>query len=148
VTSFGKNFWMSSERGLWTYLREGMKGRWHVTRHEDMLQSGIPDVSYGILGVQGWIELKQAHEWPKRGGALRLPHLSAEQRHWLTERGTIGNRCWILLQVEQDYFLLGYPTVFEVGESNKQELIEMSHGYWSGTIVWKELARRLFDGIN
>ena len=75
-----------SEKALWKAVRTGMKGRWHATRHEDKLTLGIPDVSYGMNGVAGWIELKFVSKPPARGGAVAVPHFSKEQRRWMLSR--------------------------------------------------------------
>lgn len=97
------------EKTFWSYLRQGMKGRWeHVNRHEDLLGVGIADVSYYHKG-NSWIELKNINELPKRpktgislgqwhknGGAQR--HFLVKRRGWLFVRMLRPTRYYMLFR--------------------------------------------------
>jgi len=139
---------MSRESSLWRYVREGMGRRWHATRHEDALTAGIPDVSYGICGVQGWIELKVVERAPL-SGVIRVRHFTKEQRAWLKARGSHGNRTWLLLKIERRtapraYLLFPWRTLDMVGECNMDELNGGSlGGRWHSSIDFDEFAKAI-----
>lgn len=105
-----------SEAALWAHLRRKLRGRWDAQRHEDILARGVPDVSYGARGVQGWIELKYLDAWPARGGVVRIPHYTREQRLWLRFRGEAGGRCFLLLRVGREHLLFDWRGAQVVGE--------------------------------
>jgi hypothetical protein len=89
------------EQKMWDYISDKMRGRWNAQRHEDELSNSVPDVSYGIRGRDGWIELKTIEAWPKRESTkINLPHLRPGQVNWIEDRARNGNgRCWLLLMV-------------------------------------------------
>lgn len=83
------------EGTFWDFLNDKMGNRWDVQRHEDKYSVGIPDLSYGINGVNGWIELKACPKWPTKG----IPYYTPAQANWLTARGKKGGRCFILVKI-------------------------------------------------
>lgn len=97
---------MSSEKSTWASLKRIVGDRWHATRIEDRLQSGVPDVSWGARGVQGWIELKYVPKPPVRLGTPFRIGLRPEQAVWLQQRGRVGNYCWVLARVQNLQWLL------------------------------------------
>lgn len=131
-----------SEKALWRYLRDGMKGRWHVQRHEDRLAKGIPDVSYALQGHCGWVELKFVPRWPRnRSDALRIPHLTIEQRLWLSKRGEHSDLVWVLLQVEKEYLLINHRHIDLVGHVNRESLVNIAALHCVGSLDFEELTR-------
>ncbi len=87
-----------SEKSLWSYIRNGMKGKWtHANRHEDSVSIGIADVSYYHRG-NSWIELKEVKKLPvRRNTPVRLGQWhknGGAQRHFLTQR-----KGWLLIRV-------------------------------------------------
>lgn len=88
---------------------EGLKreGRWHACRHEDSATVGVPDVSYGLDGRNGWIELKSVPRWPRKA-PVRIRDLTVHQVRWLEKRGEAGGCCWLLLSVGRDYILMDH----------------------------------------
>jgi hypothetical protein len=63
-------------------LREAMPGA-VVTRHEDKLQAGIPDISVAWRGITSWVEVKH---W-RRGRPSRLTALQNARLHDLRSSG-------------------------------------------------------------
>ena len=119
------------ESDLWKTFRdklfkERLKGRKRdVKRIENNVALGTPDVNYCIEGAEGWVELKHAREWPKRGGPLKLRHFTPEQRLWIHLRQGAGGKAFVLLKVEDDYFL--FWNIDEVGKTlNRAQLIKQS----------------------
>lgn len=110
-----------NEATLRRYVRDGLHKCGVLTaHHEDMLNVGVPDLSYSHAGVHGWIELKWAAEWPARSTTpLRLPHYTKEQRHWLLSRGRAGGRCWLLLRVGREHLLFDHERAQHVGEMER-----------------------------
>jgi hypothetical protein len=117
-----------NEATLWRYLRNGLRPlRVDLQRHEDIAGVGIPDVSYGARGVNGWIEDKYAKGWhkvrkyrPLEGAQAVTVRWRPGQREWLRRRGELGGRCWLFLRVGHENFLFssrclpreGAPTSF------------------------------------
>lgn len=152
-----------SERSLWIYVRRGMAGKWDATRHEDRINLGIPDVSYGITepslllesnSVNGWIELKKVRAWSKgiKRPFIRLPKFTIEQRDWLIQRGLHGGRCWLLLQVRREYFLFSWKNDFVrlfdlINVYSRDYLKRNACGYWEKSINWEDFRTLLYHDI-
>lgn len=84
-----------SEADLNKRLREALKG-FDPVRVENAVGPGTPDINY----LQGWIESKFLHEWPKRADSIvRIPHYVKEQRGWHVRRCAAGGRVWVALEV-------------------------------------------------
>ena len=97
------------ENTLKKYLIKIMGTRWDVQSHEDQYSEGIPDLSFGINGVNGWIELKQIEKWPKKQITKVKPKkFTSEQINWINKREKKGGHCFILVKIEKEYFLF-YP---------------------------------------
>ena len=134
-----------SEAALRNYVRTGL-GRAGVltTHHEDALQAGVPDLSYSGGGVNGWVELKYAEAWPARARTpLRLPHYTAEQRHFLLTRGRAGGRCWLLLRVGREHLLFDHERAQHVGEMERLLLVACAKLHHGGGRLEFELLTRL-----
>ena len=71
-------------------------------RIENAITVGMSDVVY----QHGWVELKWAANWPKRGGPLKLAHFTAEQSAWIVERVARGWNADIVLHVGNDWCLI------------------------------------------
>lgn len=133
-----------NESGMWRSMRKAMRGQWDATRHEDRIGVGIPDVSFGRNGVNGWIELKHMTRYPKRG-PIRVP-LRPEQIVFLSRRGARGKNCWIFLRVEKDHYLVSssYAKMISSGIT-RSWLIEVSRKSWMGTINWSEFSEMISE---
>lgn len=62
---------------------------------EDSLSVGIPDISYGLRKVNGWIEAKWNAELPAPSSRYD-PHFQPYQEAWLVARGTAGGNCFLV----------------------------------------------------
>ena len=68
-----------------------------ATRHEDKFSLGVPDVSFGFNGINGWIELKFLPKWPSNPDApVKFRKFKPEQRNFLVSRGMAGGHCFLL----------------------------------------------------
>lgn len=126
-----------NESAFWRSILEkflkALKGfKKDFKRIENNVSSGTPDVNYCIEGKEGWIELKHAKEWPKRGGPLKLRHFSPEQRLWIKTRQKAGGNVYVLLKVERDYFL--FWDIDGIGQTlNREQLIKQSEVHNQGS---------------
>ena len=95
---------------------------------ENPAQPGTPDINY----VEGWLELKQLHSWPRDPlGIVRVPHFTPQQRNWLKLRRLKGGRAFLLLQVKEEWLLLdGEVASTELGRTSKGGLLLCSIKYW------------------
>lgn len=118
-----------SEKALWAYVRDGMGGRWDATRHEDKLNLGVPDVSYGMGKMNGWLELKFAERPVRESTPVRVG-MRPEQARWLQRRGLNGGGCWVLAQIGEWYLLLEWTVVPMLPGSTFDELRAMARGSW------------------
>lgn len=138
---------MAGEARFWAYLRKGMRGRWHAQRHEDRLSAGVPDVSYALNGVDGWIELKALDRWPKRAGTRVTSGLTLIQGRWLVDRAQKGNgQCFIFLKVGRDYLLwrwIDAHILAPTARVNQAALKALAMKKWENRIDFDELAEVL-----
>jgi hypothetical protein len=125
---------MSSEKQLASRMRTLMQeNEWDPVRVENGVDQGCPDNNT----IHGWFEFKYVPVWPKRGGPLRIPHFTAQQRVWLRRRwrahGGEGHGAWMILQVAKDVMVFDGETAAKVvGFLNRTELFEAALGYWEG----------------
>jgi len=123
-----------NEKAVWKKLKDLMGAHWHATRHEDIACQGVPDVSYGLCGVQGWIELKYLPSWPKSPRTpVRIPHFTKEQRLWTQLRHVMGCRVWLLLVVghhpHEEWLLFDAITAARIGTMTRAQMyVEQSRG--------------------
>ena len=105
------------------YLFSVMGRSWHAQSHEDALSEGIPDLSYGIDGVNGWIELKQIDNFPVRPETKMKPKkYTVEQVNWLVKRGKKGGKCFVMVKIgNYDYYIFNWNKAHMVREGMTQE---------------------------
>jgi len=97
------------ENRLKNYLLEMMGTVWDAQSHEDRFSLGIPDLSYGVAGVNGWIELKQVEKYPKKSSTpIDLKHFTPSQVNWLRKRGKRAGSCFILIQITTEYYIFSF----------------------------------------
>ena len=127
------------EKQFWTWLDATIAGLWHVQRHEDKYSVGIPDLSYGANGKNGWIELKAYDKWPSGP----LPHFTAEQLNWLQNRGRKGNNCWLLVRINRTILLFKWDKLNALRTNNckKKTMVLLSEKIWDETFDRKEFIR-------
>lgn len=87
------------ETALWQWLRQGRRAfpaaDLDLSRVENLVQSGMPDVEGCLNGSQFWIELKVV----KGKNVLRAAFRPA-QVPWMRRRWAAGGRTFALLQVD------------------------------------------------
>lgn len=137
-----------SESDLWTKLKNGMGDRWDAQRHEDKFQLGIPDVSFGLPGVNGWIELKFLKEYPKRrDSVIRIEHYTENQRQWLYRRWKMAGHVFLLIQISNEFFLFTGQEMALLGNvGNREWYIDRALWYWKKKINFDQLTQLLLEG--
>ena len=108
-----------------------MSPYWAAQRHEDKHTKGIPDVSYSMNGVNGWIELKTVEVG--KAGKVSIPHFTTEQRQWLKRHGRRGGHCFLFVEITNSkqlwsslYVLVPYDKIDTVGDLALEEMIQLS----------------------
>ena len=137
------------ESTLWGYIREGMRGMWDATRIESSSGNGVPDVDFGLPGKHGKIELKYIKEWPVREFTkVKLP-LRPEQKLWINQRGKLSGDVWVLIRIENSFFLLKWQQVGSACEGwTKHEWHCRAHECWAEKIDFKQLYLSLRAGTD
>jgi len=118
-----------------------MKQYGEFDRHEDLLNKGVPDVSYVLLrGGGGWIELKHVHKPPVRDTTIfKIKHYTPEQRFWLKRRGSAGDNCWLLLQVDRSYWLFDWEGAQVINTLPYVETTRFAVRGWENMVEWDSL---------
>jgi hypothetical protein len=106
---------MARESALWQRIKKtGIKTlvnsgyRVHLSRIENSVGVGQPDIEGCINGRQTWIEMKSEMR-PKRIDTPIRPKCQESQVNWHKERTAAGSRThWILIQVGEDHDALLY----------------------------------------
>jgi hypothetical protein len=117
-----------SEAAMWNTLRPVLvqSVRDDAVRVENPAWPGTPDVHWCMDGIEGWLELKEVPEWPKRPGTpLRIDHYTSQQRVWQRRRYNAGGRVHVLIKVSDDWLLFDVLTAISIiGEADRTKLIE------------------------
>jgi len=135
-----------NEATLRNYIRRGLRAKGVLTtHHEDVLNAGVPDLSYSHGGVHGWIELKWLEAWPKRDATIvKIDHYTKEQKYFLLSRGRAGGRCWLLLRVGREHLLFGHEAAQDVGRITREELrLKSTGGVMMPNVDFEQLTRIL-----
>ena len=126
-----------NESYLWKKLKLASSA--DMTRHEDKLNLGIPDVSYGLGQVNGWIELKALKRWPKDPkSVVPFRNLKIHQIRFLQNRGRAGGHCFLMVIVGRkdfDYLLFSWQKVRLLGKLTQEQLFEQATYWWRGDLA-------------
>jgi hypothetical protein len=140
-----------NENSMWQTLRKGMAGLWIPTRLETSTGNGVPDIAFAIAdsknrpieaGKFGFMELKYIPKWPKREGTLVKLPLRPEQKLWLKSRGDLAGNCWVLVRIEDHFFLLDHTEAIEAADGWEQKRY-FDNFNWYMKIDYKALADAL-----
>jgi len=80
----------------------------HWQLHEDSLSVGIPDISYGLCGVNGWIEAKWSKELPT---GIYNPKFRPYQEPWLIARGRSGGNTHLVHGFEDGFIIMDHAAL-------------------------------------
>ena len=122
---------MNDEKTLKKYIVNLLKHFGDIQRHEDKYESGIPDLSFGIFGINGWIELKHKKAWPKRATTkVKFNHFTNKQRTWLKTRGQAGGHCFVIIQISTNYLLFCWRDIDSIGNLTREKMLEKAAFHW------------------
>lgn len=98
---------MTSEAGLWQWLRGKASPGDRLLRVENVVEPGTADV-WGMRTGRGfWCELKELDAFPVRPGTpVRFHRFTEAQAGFLTNVCLAGGAAWLLVQVKRERFLL------------------------------------------
>lgn len=127
------------ERAFWDLIDRHMGPRWDAQRHEDKYSTGIPDVSFGCRGTDGWIELKALTAPPRqKTRPFNLRELSIDQRLWLDRRASKGNpwRLFVFVRFisSNEFILHRWVTLRNILGSDWNAYHESAACAWRGMI--------------
>jgi hypothetical protein len=91
---------------------------------------GTPDINF----IEGWLELKHLHHWPKRAKTkVKIKSWTKKQMIWHYTRTSLGGKSWVLLQVGTDYLLFsGYSAAVYFNESSQSKMRDLALVTWVG----------------
>lgn len=138
-----------NESSVWQYIKAGMAGRWLATRLESSSGNGVPDVTFSMPNINGFLELKYIPEWPKRPETkVKLP-LRPEQKLWISTRGKMGGNVWVLCRVADDFYLFDYAEATIACEGlDREDWNWHSNCAWHKKIDFDTLYYALKEGYN
>jgi hypothetical protein len=126
----------SFRRGLISGIK---KIRGDASAHEDAYTAGIPDMSFCLQAISGWIECKTA-DWPKRETTkVKLKHpISYQQRNWIVRRQKAGCPCFVFVKAGRDVFVLAAWQLDSFMEDGwtQSECEERSLLFWHNRLDW------------
>lgn len=120
-----------SESNLWQWLaraRKPLGKALHMTRQENLVAVGQPDVEGCYSGSQFWLELKHAARPARATTKLRFGSpIKQNQIEWHRERAGAGGRVYYLISVgsghERRIYLIPWsrgPEMLDHGVTEKQ----------------------------
>ena len=128
-----------SEKNLWQYCRRHLSDKGLLMRIENAFYKGVPDVNFLINGIEGWLELKFLHKFPKKETtAISVPHFTQEQKLWHKTRWENDGLTAMLLQVADYYFLFVSDKIALVGILSKKGMISNATKCWRNRIDFEE----------
>jgi len=134
---------MSTGEGrMWQTLRPLLAGLDPQRIESPGTAQGIPDVNL----AQCWVELKYLPAWPKRATTIvRHEHWTVDQINWHRARSLAGGRCYLLLKVGKNDWLLfeGRQAAEYFGHLSRAALEHKTIARWTRTPTKEEIQRWL-----
>ncbi len=121
-----------NETYIWKMLKGPIKSAGgHCTRHENNGTLGVPDISYGLGGVQGWVESKHINKWPKKGTIVKFKKFTVPQKRWIYNRGKAGGKCFVFLLIGEifafsELLIFRWQDVMELGTVTREGLYKLA----------------------
>lgn len=123
-----------------------------IERIENLIGSGMPDVTYCIDGHNDWIEVKAPRNMPKRETTPVLVNnekVSQEQKNWFLAQKNAGGQGWIWIDTPSHMLLISGHKADNVNQASLIQLMLMAD--WCAKIPvpnerWLELRRILRRG--
>ena len=138
------------EKALKAHVVRSMGRRWSYQFHEDKHSDGVPDISYGVNGVNGWIEAKYINNWPVRDTTRVKPsRFTPLQVHWLVNRQTHGGHCFVMVAVGHEIFFFPASKAAAIRDGmTRVEYYKQSGLYFISTIDTDRLVEYLSSPLH
>ena len=108
-------------------FRKAFRGKGHIVRIENAIGIGTPDIEYCFEGVAGWVEVEEVH-WPRSlDSVVEFPHLTQEQKLFLTQRALSAGNAFVLAHVQNKpnyYFLYRGANILSLGKMTAKEITD------------------------
>lgn len=140
-----------SESNTWSRLREGLLGYEpliDLSRVENVVENGMPDVNFCSSGREGWIELKHTATVPARASTpvFKTGGLRKEQEVWIDRRTRRGGRVFIYAQIGEGLILVHGVYAKQFNSMTLSQLGRIARWKHAGPNPdWKELFRALIE---
>jgi len=89
-----------------------------MERVENGVATGMPDVNYCIMGIEGWIEIKFPDEPARPTTALfgnGNHQVSVDQCNWLLKQSQAGGRGWLFIATTERLIMIEGARVGKMG---------------------------------
>ena len=126
-----------SESTAQSNICKAMKGIWDEHKHNDVVP-GVPDLSFSLPGLDGWIEIKWAPLPVRPGSKVRVTKGGnskswAAQKIWMRKRASRGGACFVLLQVGRQHLLFWHDVAAALLDVVDMDGLEVGASYiWDG----------------
>ncbi len=137
-----KSFKKQLLRGLEEYSEE-RKLPYHWQLHEDARSVGLPDISYGVAGVNGWIEAKYSDKNFSPSTAFNPP-FEPFQEAWLVARGQAAGRADLVWGFRDGHLIVPWDALLSriLGATTTEELLKSTRaGFYLGKFNQKSMAK-------
>src|SRR5689334_12862358 len=105
----------------------------HAIPVENAVYAGTPDINFAL----GWLELK-VDSW-RSDQTTALWHLRPEQSVWLTLRYKISQDTFLMLLIDEDWFLIPGSLAPQVKNKSRDWFIDHASKHWAKAPSDKEL---------
>lgn len=142
-----------SETIIWEVLESIILKEGDCSRHEDKYKSGVPDISYGINDINGWIESKFIDKWPTRDKTVNLRKFTSQQRRWITKRNNSGGNCYIILLVgkekrNREFLIFSGDYAMKLGHVTRNEMYKNCVWYGNDKEIQDVVIIDILTGYN
>lgn len=120
----------------------------HWQLHEDSDSVGIPDVSYGLAGKNGWLEVKWDNKMPGASSKYN-PHFEQYQEAWLVARGSSAGGCHLVHGFPEGIVLMSHKGLMRRRSNmTMMDIVELPETVVLFDKFGKEAVKKILHGID
>lgn len=119
---------MSETNTYKTFRTKVFRPRDRVTRIENAVGTGQPDVNICVDGVESWVEIKSPTEPVRPTTKLFGSNhkLLLSQRNWMLEQRNAKGRAWVLIETDKRWMLISHVHADSVNDRTVSGLMAVS----------------------
>jgi hypothetical protein len=119
---------MSEAKTYRTFREKVFKPHDRVTRIENAVGTGQPDVNICVDGVESWVEIKSPQEPVRPTTKLFGSNhkLLLSQRNWMLEQRNAKGRAWVLIETDKRWMLISHLHGDAINDRTVSGLIAIS----------------------